>query len=180
MTWLKVPLHRPVIPITLSSQLHTHITYAPATNNTNINSFPFPLGWIISLTRILKWSFCQHSYMRIMLSQKNKKTRWQHHHMISDSLTTTKKRPLFPQKTLQTPQKVASPPFPNEAGRSRLLSLLELKLLPLRFKATFPNPSNTTEQPYNSTHDVIKNTDWSLKYTIFNLIIATLKWTIEK
>ena len=31
---------------------------------------------------------------------------------------------------------------PNEAGRSRLHSLLELKLSPLRFEATTPNPSN--------------------------------------
>jgi len=31
---------------------------------------------------------------------------------------------------------------PNEAGRSRLLSLLELKLPPLRFEAATPHPSN--------------------------------------
>jgi len=31
---------------------------------------------------------------------------------------------------------------PNEAGRNRLLSLLELKLPPLRFKAATPHPSN--------------------------------------
>jgi len=33
---------------------------------------------------------------------------------------------------------------PNEAGRSHLLSLLELKLPPLGFKATTPNPSNNS------------------------------------
>jgi len=81
----------PAIPITLPSHLHTHTThtYAPTTSNT--------------------WCFCTRTN-----SRKPWTHGWQHNHNTY-SLPTTKKGPLFPQKTLQAPQQGLHSPSMRQA-----------------------------------------------------------------
>jgi len=58
---------------------------------------------------------------------------------IPDSLPPNTEAAISSMEAANPTEVAASP---NEEGRSCLLSLLELKLLPLRFEATTPHPSN--------------------------------------